>query len=70
MNEHRSVTEGATSSSSQNPRRNDEGEPPAKKSSKELRLRTKNMVTSGSLCSTCTVNRILSEDCVYTFSVQ
>ncbi|XP_044170439.1 zinc finger MYM-type protein 1-like [Acropora millepora] len=32
----RSVTEGATSSSSQNPRRNDEGEPPAKKSSKEL----------------------------------
>ena len=37
MNEHRSVTEGATSSSSQNPRRNDEGEPPAKKSSKEVR---------------------------------
>ena len=37
MNEHRSVTKGAASSSSQNPRRNDEGEPPAKKSSKELR---------------------------------
>ena len=26
------------------------------------------MVTSGSLCSMCTVNSIVSEDCVYTFS--
>ena len=26
------------------------------------------MVTSGSLCSTCTVNSIVSEGCVYTFS--
>ena len=26
------------------------------------------MVTSGSSCSTCTVNSILSEDFVYTFS--